>query len=361
MKKVLKTLIILLVVLIVLASIALGGLYIYYKDCIKAQSNESEPVELHIKEGLSSKQIIDEIYSANLLKNKYAGYVYLKLNKNLNLQAGDYDMNRNMSLEEILNKISRGEVIDNSISITFVEGKRINHFANRIAEKYPYTEEEIMKKLEDKDYQKTLIKKYWFLTEDILNDKLYYALEGYLYPNTYQFKEHATIEEIIEKILDNTGIVLNKYKKDIEESNYSVHEILTMASIVELEGGNSKDRAGVAGVFYNRLKNGWSLGSDVTTYYAAKVEMSERDLYWTEINDANDYNTRSQTMAGKLPVGPICSPSEDSIKASINPTNHDYFYFVADKNGKTYFSKNEAEHNKTIADLKSQGLWYVYR
>ena len=133
-----------------------------------------------------------------------------------------------------------------------------------------------------------------------------------------------------------------------------------MASIVELEGANSDDRKGVAGVFYNRLQNDWALGSDVTTYYAEQIEMSDRDLYQAELDEVNDYNTRPAAMAGKLPVGPICNPGVESLKAAIDPEEHDYFFFVADKYKKTYFTKTNNEHIAIINKLKREGLWYVY-
>ena len=100
-----------------------------------------------------------------------------------------------------------------------------------------------------------------------------------------------------------------------------------------------------------------SLGSDVTTYYGAKVEMSERDLYASEINAINDYNTRPAAMAGKLPVGPISNVSEASIKAVLYPIESDYLYFVADKYGTVHFTKTYAEHLAIINKLKSEGAW----
>jgi len=349
-----------LVIIIIAISVATFAFYNYYKKSLVAVGSSDEKVTITINEGSTSRQIIDKLYEANLLKDKKMAYLYIKLNPSNNLQAGTYELNRGMSLEEIIKKIGSGEAFFDTIKVTFVEGKRITNYAKTIHDSFGYSEDEIIKTLQDQEYIQELINKYWFLTEEVQNDKLYYALEGYLYPDTYEFTKDATIKQIIEKMLDKTSIVLSQYKTAIEESDLTLHEILTMASIIELEGASSSDRAGVAGVFYNRYYGGWSLGSDVTTYYAAKIEMSDRDLYQYELDDENDYNTRSSSMAGRLPVGPICSPGEDAIKAAINPTKHNYYYFVADKNKKTYFSSTLSEHNATINYLQSNGLWYTY-
>lgn len=363
---------VILLFLMLFGCIVLGGLVFYYNKTLKEERINSktgkkdnkeleDTIILEIKQGMTSKQVIDTIYNAGFLKNKYVGYTYIKLNKNLNLQAGIYELTNDMGFLEVMNKINSGEVVDNSIAVTFVEGKRITYFVQKIAENFTYSEEEIFDKISSDDYLNYLIDKYWFLTDEILNDKIYYPLEGYLYPNTYLFNKGATVEEIIEKLLNSTDKVLTNYKDLIENSEYSVHQLLTMASIVELEGANSDDRRGVAGVFYNRLNSGWSLGSDVTTYYAAKIDFGDRDLYQYEIDAVNDYNTRSSAMAGKLPVGPICSPSSLSIDAVLNPLEHNYYYFVADKNKKTYFSENYNQHIEIINKLKAEGLWYQYK
>lgn len=338
------------------------GVGIFYKVSLESPNinGKEEKVTVIVEKGSTSKSVIDLFYDSGLIRNKYVGYAYLKLNKNIVLQAGVYEVNRGMSLPELLNYISEGNVIDDSVSITFIEGKRLTTYVKQISEKFGYTEEEIMEKLSDVNFLESLIEKYWFLTDDILNDKLYYALEGYLYPSTYQFAKDASIEDVVIKMLEATNSILSDYKKKIDIEDVNIHEILTMASIIELEGSNSNDRKGVSGVFYNRLNAGWSLGSDVTAYYAAKVEMSERDLYQYEIDEVNDYNTRPAAMAGKLPVGPICSPSHDSIIASLEPEEHDYYFFVADKTKKTYFTKTNAEHQEIISKLKSEGLWFTY-
>ena len=154
--------------------------------------------------------------------------------------------------------------------------------------------------------------------------------------------------------------VLTPYKDEIKKSDYSVHEILSLASVVELEAKNEEDRAGVAAVFINRLNKKMALQSDVTTYYALKIDMSERDLTANELATKNPYNTRSTTMNGKIPVGPICMVSESSIKAILEHDDTDNLFFVADKNGKVYFSKTNAEHEKKINELKDSGLWFTY-
>ena len=223
----------------------------------------------------------------------------------------------------------------NAVIITFKEGINMRKIASLIEENTKHKKEEVFNLLKDQNYLNELINTYWFLTDDIKNPSIYYSLEGYLFPNTYEFSsKDVDLKEIFKKMLDNMEEKLEPYKTQIASSNYNIHQLLTLASIVELEAARSDDRNGVAGVFYNRLKAGWSLGSDVTTYYAIQIDMNERDLYQNELESYNAYNTRSSQMAGKLPVGPICIPSKESIDAAINPKSHNYFYFVADKNAK---------------------------
>ena len=230
-------------------------------------------------------------------------------------------------------------------------------FNGSLIEGLPELEQSKNKKESSKFINK-LINDYWFLTDDIVNDNIYYKLEGYLFPNTYTFASvDVGLEDIIYKLLNETDKQLSKYKDLIDSSSYSVHELLTLASIVELEGSNSDDRKGVAGVFYNRLNNGWTLGSDATTYYANKIDDWTYSLSYKELNNCNNkYNTRCSKISG-LPVGPISNPGIESIVAVLEPTLHDYFYFVADCTGKTYLTKNSTEHNNIINKLKQEGKW----
>ena len=353
-----KKLIIVLGVILVLI-VLLVCLYFYG---LSAVSNNTNIISFTILPGDSKTDIIDSLNEKGLVKSKISAYIYVGLHRSLNLQAGEYELSPNMSLTEILNKFHQGDIIeeDNTFTLTFVEGKRLEHYASQIAEVTGTTREEVLEILSDTTYLNELISKYWFLSDDILNSEIYYPLEGYLFASTYELYNGSSIKDIVGRMLDGMDEVLSEYQDEIEASPYSIHELLTLASIVEVEGSTSDDRAGVAGVFYNRLQSGWSLGSDATTYYAARVDFSDRDLYLSEINDVNAYNTRPEAMAGRLPVGPICSPSKESIEAVLNPEEHDYFYFVADKNGKTYFTKTNAEHEAMVSELHASGLWYEY-
>ena len=102
------------------------------------------------------------------------------------------------------------------------------------------------------------------------------------------------------------------------------------------------------------------MGSDPSTYYAIKVDISERDLTMSEIMKENPYNTRGPNMIGKVPIGPICAPSKESIDATFNYKVTKNLFFASDKNGKMYFSATEAEHDEKIEELIDSGLWYIH-
>jgi len=354
-----KKIIVIGLIVVILLGISLMA---SYKILTMPVSKEMEEKEIIIPMGSGTSQIATILKENNLIKNEIAFKIYVKLNKISNFQAGTYYLKESMELSEITEMLQTGIMYDpNQITITYLEGKPMWWLVETIAEKTNNTQDEIYGVLSNEEYIDTLIEKYWFLTEDIKNENIYYSLEGYLFPDTYAISnKECKVEEIFEKMLDRMDEVLEEYKTEIEESNYTVHQFLTLASIVETEGMNDEDRKDVASVFYNRLNLGMSLGSDVTTYYAIKVDMGDRDLYQSEIDKYNPYNTRGPNMEGKLPVGPIASVGKASIEASIEPNDTDYLFFVADKNGKVHFTKTNSEHNNIIDELQGKGLWYEY-
>lgn len=345
------------IILVILLLFIVG--FVIYKIGTGRVSKDDTIISFEVTEGSSYSSLASSLKEQHLIKSKVFYRLYIKLHHPDSLRAGKHNLSKNMNLKELIDELENHTRQD-YVTITFKEGINFRNVISLITNNFNITEEEILTQISDSSYLDELISQYWFLTDDIKNKEIYYSLEGYLFPDTYQFDENSNIKNILKIMLDNMSKKLEPYKDKIKDSSYSIHEIMTMASIVELEASNSDDRAGVAGVFYNRLKSGWSLGSDVTTYYGLKLDLSERDLYQSEINAYSSYNTRSSKMAGKLPVGPICMPGLESLVAAIEPENHQYYYFVADKNKKTYFNETSSQHVKTVSRLKSEGLWYEY-
>jgi len=307
------------------------------------------------------KSIANLLKEKNIIKNATVMKIYCQINNVNNLKAGKYELNNNEDLSQIIEHLSNGDVTDDSVKITFIEGKNMRWIAKTIADKTENTEQDVFDLLEDEEYIDSLIEKYWFITDEIKDSRIYYPLEGYLLPDTYVFEnKDVSVKDIFSIILNFTDKYLSSCKDKIEGSGLPVHHILTFASMAELEGKSLEDRAEIIGVFYNRIIDGMSLGSDVTTYYAFKVDMGDRDLTAKELNTENPYNTRGPNMAGKIPIGPICNPSKSAIEATLDYKQTDAYYFVADKNGKVYFTKNNSEHNKKIQELKDDGLWFTY-
>ena len=269
-----------------------------------------------------------------------------------------------MTVEEIFSVLSGNKSKENAtVSLVLIEGKRFVDYAEKIADTFGFSKDDVINKTKDKEYLNKLINDHWFITDEILDDKIYYPLEGYLFPDTYDVLKSSSIEDVFDVLITEMGNKLSVYKDDINASQKSVHSLLTLASMVELEAGTGKntidgstvsDREIVSSVFYNRIKINMKLGSDVTTYYGARKSLQE-DIS-PNLNDCNGYNTRG-TCVSALPVGPICSPSMASIVASIKPATSSYYYFVADKNGKLYFAETQEGHNENISYLKSHDLW----
>ena len=338
-------------------SITIGILFSYYSNPVGVD----EEVEVTIESGSLGSKIGEELKSKGLIKNSDFFKIYLKLFKIDGLKAGKYTLNKNMDLKTIVDILKEGNNYnENEISITFQEGINMRKIAKIIAKDTNNSEQDVFDLIKDKEYLQELIDKYWFIEKDILNDNIYYSLEGYLYPDTYRFiSKDVSVKDIFEKLLNKMEEELNGYKEEIEKSSFNVHQILTLASIAEMEVRNKEDyRAKVVSVFVNRLNKGMSLGSDVTTRYSIKLDET-RALTKKEYDTVNSYNTRSSTMAGKLPAGPIAMLDKSSIEAAVNYAETDYLYFIANiETGETFFYANSKDFERKKAELSSINKGY---
>lgn len=319
----------------------------YYKYMLSPVSNDKTIKDITIESGASSAEIAKILKDNNLIRNVNIFKLYIKINKKNSMKASKYSLSENMGVEKIVSILEKGNNYNpDSVSVTIPEGKHITEIAAIYAKHTTNTKEAILKKWNEKEFVNQVISKYWFVTDEVLNKDIRYSLEGYLFPDTYQFANANVLpEDIAYKMLDKMDNVLSKYKKELDSSKYNIHQILTLASIVEYEAILDEDRAKIAGVFYNRLNDNWLLQSCATVGYAIDEWKLSYDYY--ELQTNSKYNTYYYKG---LPIGPGNSPSEKSIYATLYPEKNDYYFFLAnvcDKNSqKTYYSKTNEEHEQ---------------
>lgn len=342
------------VVFLIIAFLFVG---ITFVNIMPVDSDDDTKIAFVIDKGMGKSKIIDSLKDKDLIRSSLFAKIYIGVFERTTIYPGTYELSKNMGLTDIIEILSSGKSLENEeVQITFVEGKSFPYYVQKISEEFSIKEENIYSVINDEKYLNKLINDYWFITDDILNKDIYYPLEGYIFPDTYSFRKKSSVEDIFKVFLDEMDNILSENKDEITKSGYSIHSLLTLASVVELEAVSAEDRASVAGLFYNRLKDSIALGSDVTTYYAVKKDLSLR-LEQVDIDSCNAYNTRGVCARKGLPIGPICAISESSIKAVLNPTKTDNYFFVADKNGKLYFAKDYEGHRAIIKKLEEQGLW----
>ena len=332
-----KFIIIFLVVLIILTC---GS----YKIGTSSVSKDSFEVKITIPKESTYLSISNLLKENNLIRSESFYKIYIKIFKPTNLKAGIYTLNRNMNVKEIVDTLE-GNVKSEEITITIPEGKHIEEIAEIISSKINMSKEDILLYWQNEEVLNSLIDKYWFLTDVIKKEGIRYSLEGYFFPDTYSILKESKIEDITYKMLDKMDEVLSKYKEEISNSKFNVHEILTLASIVEHEAILDSDRPMIAGVFINRLDKSMKLQSCATVGYAINEWKLSYD--YSDLQTDSPYNTY---FYEGLPIGPGNMPGELSIEAVLRPTKNDYYYFLANVNDKdskkTYYSKTYSEHRQ---------------
>ena len=174
------------------------------------------------------------------------------------------------------------------------------------------------------------------------------TLEGYLYPATYNMYPDMTVDDILKQMASrHLQTITEEYRKRAEELGYNLHEIITLASIIEQEAMVDDERGIISGVFHNRLQRGMRLEADPTVQYG--IGRPNMRLYEKHLSHPSPYNT--YVHAG-LPPGPICSPGEASIHAALYPKDVDYLFFVGRGDGRHIFSVTNREHNRARAQVR---------
>ena len=343
--------VVLVTIVLLLVCIGIGGWKIY--KGFQPVSSESETVSFTVPEGATIKSVSEDLAEQGIIDSSQIGYYYAKLEGFSNLIAGTFTLDKSWDLNKIYTTLTdiNASTNQSGISVTIIDGDWAKHIAENISSVTNVSYDELIALWNNQEYLRSLMPKYPFLTEEMFQEGVRCYLEGYFAPNTYQFDEDSTAQEITEKILDQTLVVYNQYADQFAASTLSTHQIFTLASIVQYEGtGDMEVLKNIASVFYNRLNTGMTLGSSVTVCYAIDFDRDNDNWQACEVNTDFDspYNTY---LHQGLPPGAVANAGPNALEAVLNPNQTNYYYFMADVygDGTVYFSETLDQHNALVA------------
>ena len=346
------------IIIIVVAVLGLTylGISLWYNSAISPvvasdkcasifKADETDPcatVQFEVESGANVSDIANSLKEKGLIRSPLAFKIYAKLTGGSSeLKSGKYNLAPSMPVEKIYSKLIAGSNDAVVFRFTALPGETMNDIKKRLLS-IGYTSDEI---------DAAFSKKY---EHPVLADKPADAsLEGYLFGETYEFYQTDSVETIVIRMLDELYSVVEKngLRQKFNNMGYTLHEGIIMASVVQKEAGtvSKDDQKIVAQIFWDRLRDGWKLGSDVTATYAANLVDPERKTYTDNaavLDIDSCYNTRKNTG---LPCGPISNPSALVLINTANPADTTYRYFLTGDDGLMYYSNTEAEHLQNVS------------
>ncbi len=343
-----------LFVLFIVAILAVGGVSFWlYSSLTKPHTHEKTNQVIQIPKGSTPNEIIDKLNAEGILATQFPTLIYLRTFGDASrLQAGEYQFASPITPLQVLQELEKGE--ERTTKLTIPEGFTRFDIAARIAEKFPQSppinDKAILYLMDDV----SLIKDF---------DPTAKNLEGYMFPDTYNFPKETKPQEIIKTMVE-------KFKKTwkpewtdkARQLGRTPHEIVTIASLIETESGVEAERPVVASVIYNRLSKNIPLGIDQTAVYIAKMQNRwDGTIHKSDLEVDSPYNTR---RFGGIPPGPISSVSESALKAALNPADTDYIYYVLNVektdgtsvffNNARDFERAKAAYQKWLAEQRNK-------
>jgi len=304
--------------------------FFYHQATISVGEN-TQTIILSIPPGATLKKISTDLKGLSLIRNASAFRLLANIRqKQTHIQVGEYELNQSMLPMDILKAITSGKTVLHPITIP--EGYRISEIAELLTKKISINKEIFIKESRNKD----------LLNKLNITSK---SLEGYLFPETYHFSKHTAEKKIIQTMLSTfqQRMKTKNIQDQIQSSDMSLHEIITLASLIEKETGMNGERKHISSVFHNRLKRKMRLQTDPTVIYA--IENFDGNIRKKDLDIDSPYNTYRYKG---LPPGPIASPGIKSIVAALNPIKTNHLYFVSKKDGSHQFSSSLKEHNRAV-------------
>ena len=340
-------LVLLLIILLLILSI--GG-FIYAS--MRPMPASSKAVVFEIPEGIGTAEIADRLQQEGLIRSSLLYKVYLKMEKQGDaFKAGSHSLTPGLDyaqITQILNE--KEEAKRNVVKVTIPEGLTISQIADRLAKAGGWDPKSIRQLSREPQ-----------TFADVLPDGvpaeegLKYALEGYLFPDTYEFATDASAEEVVRRLVKETTTKLRSipnFEELLKKRGLNVHQLLTVASLIEREAVVDAERPQIAGVIYNRLNKPMKLQIDATVQYALGKQKAR--LLYSDLEIDSPYNTYKHEG---LPPGPIAAPSLKSIEAALQPEESKYFFYVTKKDGsgEHLFAETYKQHEQNIEKSKAGG------
>ena len=353
--------------------ILIGGIIFYITLCLKPTDaflkgkicqNGQESCEFTVfivDEGAYGKSTLDKLQQEGIIRDSDIVYYYNRIFTGYAFAAGYFELphqfedengnKREATIDDIMAFLADPmNAHQDTVTISFDECDFIRHYAQQIGEKTTVSAEEILAYWQNPEVVRSYMSEYPFLTEEIFNVDVKYYLEGYLFPDTYEFFEFTNCDEITRKFLDRTLEIYNRHIDEFNASEFSIHEVFTLASIVQWETGDPEDSLLVAGVFVNRMNYPEVLASTVTACYAFDLTKEECHQYGDDYEYTQQYHPYNTYTIQGLPPGPVDNPGEVALIAALNPdTSTDYFFFIGNLcDGGTVFARTYEEHQRNI-------------
>ena len=329
MKLTLKNILLVLFVGGVVLVWAAGGLFYYQSS--RSVGEDIHPIIVHIPPGATLKQISVDLADRKLIRSAAAFRLMTHIQrKQKYIQIGEYELSPSMLPLDILKIITSGKTVLHPVTIP--EGYRITEIADLLAERKLVDRETFIEITRDPE----LVNSFNIPSGSV---------EGYLFPETYHFSRYTSARKIIETMLDTfkQRVLKPELLKRTQNLGFSLHEVVTFASLIEKETGVDEERKHISSVFHNRLHKDMRLQTDPTVIYA--IQDFDGNIRKKDLSIDSPYNTYRHKG---LPPGPIASPGLKSIVAALYPIETNHLYFVSRQNGSHYFSSSLKEHNRAV-------------
>lgn len=305
--------------LIVVLVVVFVGAFLWWKNGLQpVNASDTSTTMFIIPPGTNVREIGNSLKEQGLIKDPVVFFLYVKKEGlDTKLQAGDFKLSPNMSVPKIIEQLQSGSL---DIWVTIPEGLRAEEIAAILEEKMPMYDESWIPLLQEN--------------------------EGYLFPETYLIPRDATADGVVEIL---RGTFFQKISEaGLTESSPNLHEIVTMASLIERESRIDSEKPMIASVIQNRIDDDMPLDIDATLQYI----VGEKDGKWWSVPTGEEksinslYNTYRNVG---LPPGPICNPGIGAIKAAVNPAESEYYFYIHDKTGQVHFARTNSEHNQNVS------------